>query len=47
MKRLHSNPLSIENLERREMMAADAVLASGVLKVTGTAQASANKSRQM
>jgi Ca2+-binding RTX toxin-like protein len=39
MKRRTSNRLSIENLERREMMAADAVLAGGVLSVTGTEQA--------
>ena len=39
MKRFNSNRLSIENLERREMMAADAVLANGVLNITGTEQA--------
>jgi Ca2+-binding RTX toxin-like protein len=39
MKRLSSNRLSIETLESREMMAADAVLAGGVLNITGTEQA--------
>ena len=39
MKRRFSNRLSFENLERREMMAADAVLANGVLNITGTDQA--------
>jgi hypothetical protein len=39
MNRRFSNRLSIENLERREMMAADAVWASGVLNITGTEQA--------
>ena len=39
MKRFNSNRLWIGNLERREMMAADAVLAGGVLNVTGTEQA--------
>jgi hypothetical protein len=39
MNRLSSNRLSIETLESREMMAADAVLVGGVLNITGTEQA--------
>jgi Ca2+-binding RTX toxin-like protein len=39
MKRFNSNRFSIEPLERREMMAADAVLAGGVLSIKGTEQA--------
>lgn len=36
MKRFNSPNLSIESLERRDLMAADASLVSGVLKVKGT-----------
>ena len=39
MKRLNSPKLSIESLERRDLMAADAALANGVLNVTGTESA--------
>jgi Ca2+-binding RTX toxin-like protein len=36
MKRPHFTKLSLESLERREMMAADATLANGLLHITGT-----------
>lgn len=39
MIRRNANRLSIESLERRDLMAADAVLASGVLNITGTDRA--------
>jgi len=39
MKRRFSNHLSFENLERRELMAANALLSNGVLNITGTEQA--------
>jgi hypothetical protein len=38
MKRFNSDRLAIESLERREMMAADAVMSNGTLMVTGTEQ---------